>query len=155
MYYHEDCTYHVYNRSNELLFYTCENYIFFLKKLRANLSTYCTILAYCLMPNHFHLLVKITSEGSKLSLHKAKETMQYFPFAIGSTLSSYTQAINKQQNRKGGLFAHRTRAKMLNDMGDDYLLRCFLYIHQNPLQACLVDKLEDWEFSSYPDYIGV
>lgn len=107
------------------------------------------------MPNHFHLLVRLTSEGSKFSLHKAKETMQCFPFAIGNILSSYTQAINKQQNRKGGLFAHRTKAKMLNDMGDKYLLSCFMYIHHNLIESCLVAKLENWEFSSYPDYIGV
>ena len=44
---------------------------------------------------------------------------------------------------------------MLNDVGNDYLLSCFLYIHQNPLQAGLVNKLEDWEFSSYLDYVGL
>ena len=42
---------------------------------------------------------------------------------------------------------------MLNEAKNDYLLNCFLYIHQNPIEAGIVDKLEDWEFSSYLDYI--
>ena len=51
---------------------------------------------------------------------------------------------SKQQNRKGVLFAHKTKAKMLNEAKNDYLLSCFMYIHQNPYLAKLVDKIEDW-----------
>ena len=69
-------------------------------------------------------------------------------------LSSYTQAINRQENRKGSLFAHSTKSIMLNLKGNDYLLNCFMYIHQNPLLAGIVGRIEDWEYSSYPDYIG-
>ena len=72
----------------------------------------------------------------------------------GIMLSSYTQAINQQENRKGSLFAHSTKSIMLNMKGNDYLLNCFMYIHQNPLLAGIVDRIEDWEYSSYPDYIG-
>ena len=43
---------------------------------------------------------------------------------------------------------------MLNMKGNDYLLNCFMYIHQNPLLAGLVEKIEDWEYSSYPEYVG-
>lgn len=155
MYYESQATYHIFNRSNELLFYNRENYLFFLKKIRKHILPYTDILAYCLMPNHFHLLVRLKDEAVATVRFKGKEEVQQFSFSIGQMLSSYTQAINKQIGRKGYLFAHNTKAKMLNDVGNDYLLSCFLYIHQNPLQAGLVNKLEDWEFSSYLDYVGL
>lgn len=155
MYYESQATYHIFNRSNELLFYNRENYLFFLKKIRKHILPYTDILAYCLMPNHFHLLVRLKDEAVATVRFKGKEEVQQFSFSIGQMLSSYTQAINKQIGRKGYLFAHNTKAKMLNDVGNDYLLSCFLYIHQNPLQAGLVNKVEDWEYSSYLDYVGL
>ena len=82
------------------------------------------------------------------------EEMQVLSRAIGTVLSPYTQALNKQQGRRGSLFAHKTKAKILNDAKDDYALNCFMYVHQNPILAKLVDKIENWEFSSFPDYIG-
>jgi hypothetical protein len=106
------------------------------------------------MPNHFHLLVNIKPEGAKQLNIKGKEDMQFFPNAMGLITSSYSQAINKQQGRRGSLFAHSVKAKMLNDKNGDYGINCFMYIHQNPKLANLVDRIEDWEFSSFPDYIG-
>ena len=77
---------------------------------------------------------------------------------IGKTLSSYTKAINIQNQTGSNLFQKKTQAKCLTDDDRDqltyYLLTCFHYIHQNPLQANLVKKLKDWNYSSYPDYYG-
>ena len=150
MFYEEGATYHIFNRSNENLFYTRENYLFFLRKIKANLLPLVDIIAYCLMPNHFHILATVKPEGTIVN-----GQMQKLSFAIGNLTSSYSKAINKQQNRKGVLFAHKTKAKMLNDAKNDYLLSCFMYIHQNPYLAKLVDKIEDWEFSSFRDYAGL
>ncbi len=44
---------------------------------------------------------------------------------------------------------------MLNNADDNYSISCFMYVHQNPLLANLVEKIENWEFSSFPDYIGM
>jgi len=150
----EDCTYHVYNRSNEILFYNRDNYLFFLRKIRDHLLPYADVLSYCLMPNHFHLILTVNAEGVKYSEKKKREDMQLLSQSLGTILSSYTQALNRQTGRRGNLFAHKTKAKILNDAKDDYALNCFMYVHQNPMLAKLVDKLEDWEFSSFPDYIG-
>jgi len=150
----EDCTYHVYNRSNEVLFYNRGNYLFFLRKIRDHLLPYADVLSYCLMPNHFHLILTVNAEGVKYSEKKKREDMQLLSKSLGTILSSYTQALNRQIGRRGNLFAHKTKAKILNDAKDDYALNCFMYVHQNPMLAKLVDKLEDWEFSSFPDYIG-
>ena len=73
---------------------------------------------------------------------------------IRMMLSSYTQAINKQERRTGSLFAQNTKSKLLNfQKGNvDYAFTCFNYIHQNPLVDGLVKRLEDWEFSSFSEY---
>lgn len=77
--------------------------------------------------------------------------------AIGNTIAiilrSYTQGINKRFNRSGSLFQQKTKAKCLQNK--DYPFTCFHYIHQNPMKAKLVNKMEDWLFSSFKDYAGL
>jgi len=82
--------------------------------------------------------------------------------AIAVLLRSYTQAINKQERRTGNLFQQKSKAKRLdidsgyaslNKMNNNYLQTCFHYIHQNPIKAGLVRKMENWEFSSFKDYL--
>ena len=159
--------YHVYNRGNnrETLFYNHDNYLFFLKKIRNHLSPHCEIMAYCLMPNHFHFLIytdRYASDGLKPSdayqPQPSDADLAYKPkinHAIAIILRSYAQAINKQQKRTGSLFQQKSRAKNLSEYDDSYLLVCFNYIHQNPINAGLVEKMEDWEFSSFRDYAGL
>lgn len=152
MYFEKNCTYHVYNRANEPVFMERENYLFFLRKIRKHITPYAHILCYCLMPNHFHFIVTVKDEGAQFFENQRVNQMQFLTRAFATVISSYTQAINKRLNRKGALFAHKTKAKTLNDAKDDYAFRCFMYIHQNPLLSGLVEKVEDWEFSSFPDY---
>jgi REP element-mobilizing transposase RayT len=58
--------YHLYNRSNnkELLFRSRDNYYYFLEKFRTYIGPYCAVLASCLMPTHFHFLIRIETEDS-------------------------------------------------------------------------------------------
>ena len=74
---------------------------------------------------------------------------------IAVLLSSYTKAINIQEERTGSLFQQKTKSKCLNCEENNFtdVLACFYYIHQNPLRAGLVDKLEDWPYSSFNEYI--
>jgi len=150
----ENYTYHVYNRSNEQVFFNRENYLFFMRKIRKHILPFADIIAYCLMPNHFHLLIIANKEAEKSINEKNIIFAQALSKSIGTMLSTYTQAINKQQNRKGSLFSHQTKAKQLNYKTRDYARDCFFYIHQNPIISELVDKMEDWEYSSFIDYIG-
>lgn len=78
--------------------------------------------------------------------------IQSLTYWIGIVQSSYAQAINKQNGTTGSLFQSKTKAKALNESDD--IIRCLHYIHQNPIKANLVRKLEAWEFSSFPDYAG-
>ena len=85
--------------------------------------------------------------------------MQEFAYRIGILLSSYAQAINKQNDTTGSLFQQKTKAKLLSEQiegkSESYLESCFFYIHNNPIRANLVKNLADWKFSSYPDYIEI
>src|SRR5690606_20490648 len=65
----EDQIYHVFNQGNNRkpIFFDDENYLFFLKKIRKHLLPYTNILCYCLMPNHFHMLIMPNDQASKLS----------------------------------------------------------------------------------------
>jgi len=70
--------------------------------------------------------------------------------ATGQLSRSYTKAINKRYKRHGSLFQHHTKAVWIHS--DNYLTTAAAYIHQNPVVSGLVDKLEDWIYSSYQDY---
>ncbi len=69
---------------------------------------------------------------------------------IGTLQSSYTRAIQKQNNIIGSLFQQKAKAKHLED--PQHLFSCFHYIHQNPWKSQLVDRMEEWPYSSYVDY---
>ena len=134
--------YHIYNRgaNKNPIFFEEENYLYLLKKIKKNADNYnISIIAYCLMPNHYHFLLR--QDGSK-SLRKC---IQY-------TFNSYTKAINKMYNRSGTLFEGPYRAIHIDSQ--NYLLHLCRYIHRNPVDATLVKNLEDWPYSNYLEWIG-
>ena len=135
--------YHLYNRGvdKQPIFFLPENWSFFLRRLRQYcLPSQATIIAYCLMPNHYHLLVHVNSVTFSQSI--------MHPFTV-----SYTKAINRQQNRVGPLFQGSFQARLIQS--EQYLLGIASYIHLNPVHAGLVATPEAWEYSSYRDYIGL
>jgi len=117
--------YHIFNQGNNRgkIFFKKENYIFFLKKIETHILPYADVLAYCLMPNHFHLLVHVHNVEINLNTHlmtqshlmsmpviQKKQTMVE---SIAIMLRSYTRAINKQENRSGSLFRPHTKSECL------------------------------------------
>lgn len=101
--------YHIYNRSFQgtTVFYSERNYQYSRHKL-LELKDYCHILAYCLMPDHFHLLVYLSEQS----------TGQKLPWKLGTILSSYTQGINKQEKRTGSLFQNSLRRRLVSKIED-------------------------------------
>jgi hypothetical protein len=73
--------------------------------------------------------------------------------AMQTLQSSYTKAINKRYNRHGSLFQAHYNAKPVPN--DRYLITLLTYIHQNPIRSSLVEKAEEWKYSSYQDYIDL
>ncbi len=152
--------YHIYNRGNngQRIFFEPESYLFFLRLLRRYLRgeeqafeaghppgspetvpAGVTIVAYCLMPNHFHLLVRP---------HDAELSRRMQRFSI-----SYTKAINERFQRTGALLEGQFQAVHVGQ--DEYLLHLSRYVHLNPVRAGLVKRAEGWEFSSYRDYLSL
>ncbi len=134
--------YHIYNRgvNRQPIFFSSGNWDYFLSKLRQYFKAqYAEMVAYCLMPTHFHLLVLCKSEKY------STKVMQ--PLGI-----SYTKAINEQQGRVGPLFQGPFKSEHINT--NAYLLQISRYIHLNPVSGGLVKTPEDWRYSSYATYIG-
>lgn len=148
--------YHLYNRGNnkQPIFFSDENYLFFLRKINAQLKPICDILCWCLMPNHFHFIISTKDESCISRPTFGGKPMQELAYRIGVLLSSYSQAINKQNGTSGSLFQQKTKSKNLS-IGENYLIACMHYIHQNAWQAGLVKKIEDWQYSSFLDYAGL
>ena len=145
--------YHLYNRgvNREKIFFDNENYLFFIRNLRRYLVPVMDIIAYCLMPTHYHLLVCVGSadndiEGPIQKYCPAARSMQRFSI-------SYTKAINKRYDRVGALFQGAYKAKYINNL--DHSRRIIPYIHQNPVSAELVQNATDWKYSSARVYEGI
>lgn len=147
--------YHVYNRGNnkQKIFFKSENYSYFLKGIERYLLPYSDLLAWCLMPNHFHLLIHANSFSTPIIKDGSFER-QHFSQGIKQLLSSYTKAINKQESRTGSLFQQKTKAICVTE-NEHHDTTTFHYIHQNPLKARLVTRMEHWEYSSFKDYLGL
>ena len=133
---------HITQRGNyrQKTYFRAEDYQLYLDLLLDYSRHYgVAILAYCLMPNHFHLLVELLSECSFSNLCK-------------NLFISYTKAMNKRFDRTGHIFEGEFKSKIVGS--SEYLLTLSRYIHSNPSNAGLVQKPELWEFSSYLDYLG-
>jgi len=135
--------YHIYNRgvNRQPIFFGEANWIFFIRLIQKYFQpNQVEILAYCLMPTHYHLLVYLLTDDF------AKKVMQ--PFSV-----SFTKAINEQHERVGPLFQGPFQTAWVGK--STYLLQLSRYIHMNPVHANLVLHPADWSYSSYRDYIGL
>jgi REP element-mobilizing transposase RayT len=134
--------YHVYNRGvNRQPIFRCEdNYVFLLRRVKRYIAQWhIVVIAYCLMPNHYHFVLLQAGE------HPISRFMQ-------SLFNSYTKAFNKMFDRSGTLFEGPFRAAHVND--DAYLLHLCRYVHRNPLEAGLVSDLREWPYANYLEWIG-
>jgi len=144
--------YHIYNRGNnrQAIFFEPENYLYFLRRLKIYIRPTATIVAYCLMPTHYHLLVRIKFLQDQLP--SDQKTITAFSHAMQNFLISYTKAINKRFSRVGALFQGAFQAKLIEL--DPYLVNLCLYIHANPVKDGLVAQPEDWPYSNYLEWLG-
>ena len=134
--------YHIYNRgaNRERIFFNQENYAHCLRLVRKYSQEYqIAIIAYCLMPNHYHFLLR--QDGETLISH-----------FIGVLFNAYAQALNRENGRSGALFEGRFKDVHIDNYA--YLLHLCRYIHGNPVKAGLVPMPEAWAFSNYLEWIG-
>ena len=126
--------YHVYNRGNnrEQIFFNRENYRYFLVKFAEYLCGVLDVYAYCLLPNHFHFLVRIKEnlagleDLQGLGTERCPVSQQFSNF-----FNAYAKAINKQENRTGSLFQRNFKHILIDK--EAYLYQVIYYIHRNPV----------------------
>ncbi len=143
MKYTEGQYYHAYNRGahKKKIFLQRDNYLHLITLLaKYSLRYGVTVSAYCLMPNHYHLILKQNDSGS-------------IGMFLKTTFNAYTQAINKRFGKSGTLFQGQVHVKPIET--ESHCLQVVRYIHLNPCAARLVAKPEDWEFSDYREWIGM
>ena len=151
--------YHIYNRGNnsEKIFFSEENYAYFLKLLTKYIFPVADIYAYCLLNNHFHILVRI-KEKNEIEINKLKFSTVEKPKEVSASrqfshfLNAYSQAVNKKYARTGSLFEKRFERKRISD--NHYLRQVILYINTNPLKHNLVENPKDYKWSSYNSHIS-
>lgn len=138
---YEGAWYHVMNRgaSRQWVFNTDEQRQYFLSLLAGTASRFnAEWHAYCLMGSHYHLLVR-TPDGNLQRIMRHVNGL-------------YTQYFNRSEGRDGALFRGRYKAILVE--AHAYWAQLSRYVHRNPVEAGLVDELEDYPWSSYPAYIG-
>ena len=154
-----DETYHLFSRAvgSEKLFLSSENYLFFLRKLKQHTAPICRFYCYSLLPNHFHLLVKINNE-ERLIQHfeevkkKAYKTLDnnisdFVMERFSNCLNSYTKAYNKLYKRKGALFMDYLKRSAVKEEKD---FTAFVwYIHKNAAHHQLTKTIGRWPHDSY------
>ncbi len=148
--------YHIFNRgiNGGEIFLNDDNRLFFLQKVSLYLLPVAEIYAYCLMPNHFHFVIRIKewTENNfakvpnfgkvEQGLHAEKSIASK---QLAKLISSYTQAFNKYHNRHGSIFERPFKRKRITS--EDYLRKAIVYIHRNPIN--IGENMEEYRFSSY------
>jgi putative transposase len=150
------CYYHIYNRgvNRENIFFETRNYAHFLKLHARYVEPVAETFAYCLLKNHFHVLVRIKRPNeqsvpvSRESLAPNRPLRPLDPSqALGNCFDAYAKAINRAYQRTGSLFQHPFGRVLVRT--DVYFANLITYIHQNPQRHGLIEGFREWPYSSY------
>ncbi len=149
-----DHSYHIFNHANgfENIFVQDENYRFFLEKYRMYIRPVAETYAYCLLPNHFHLVVRIRkTEAIEANFSKVpnfgKVTDEFISKQFSKFFSCYTQSFNKVNNRRGSMFIKNFKRELIDHR--EYFEAAVVYTHRNPVHHGFCMRYEDWGYSSY------
>lgn len=139
-----DKFYHIYNRgiNGENLFKENLNYKYFLNLYHKHIDEIADTYAFCLMKNHFHLLIKIKSEESLNDFSK-----RHISQSFSNLFNAYTKAYNKTYIRHGSLFERPFKRKSISD--NYYLQNLICYIHNNPVHHGFCEHPVQYPWSSY------
>jgi REP element-mobilizing transposase RayT len=168
-------SYHIFNHANgfENIFGEDKNYQYFLEKYSEYICPIAETYAYCLMPNHFHLVVRIRKREvieaairrkqlfSKVSFDFGKdggedevkiennEIEKFLSKQFSNLFSCYTQSFNKTYKRMGSLFIKNFKREAI--LEKEYFLNAIVYTHRNPIHHGFCTQFTDWGYSSYSE----
>ena len=144
--------YHVYNRgiNKENIFSEHVDYRKFLNLYEKFIDPIADTFAWCLMPNHFHFLIKIFDpDRVQYPVEKITDPSR----AFSHLFNAYAQSFNKRSERIGGLFMTPFQRKPVDDVA--YFRQLVFYIHNNPVKHGFCDSMMDYPWSSYGTLVSV
>jgi putative transposase len=158
-----DLCYHIYNRTvgDEKFFKTETDYMHFISKMREHIFPVSDLIAYCLQPKHFNLIVRVKSKEEIIDYFNYKDGIKSSSAQIsrkryienrlsgvyGNLFNSYAKHYNWIYGRTGTLFK---RSFMRDLIENKYHLNAAInHVHLNPVKQKNVARPEDWKFSSY------
>lgn len=151
--------YHIYNRGNNGIdvFFDSNSYYHFLRLFDRYISPIAETYAWCLLKNHFHILVYIKLDNeidySILEYSTVEKPKLLDPSKqFGHLFNAYTQAINKKFNRTGALFEKPFERKQITS--EKYLQNVIYYIHNNPVQHGFVKQMSLYPWSSFESIVS-
>ena len=133
--------YHIYNRGAHKadIFRDDRDYVYLLKLLKEKAAAFdISVIAYCLMSNHYHLLLRQNGDA----------TISQFMQAV---FNIYSKTFNRKYGLSGTLFEGAFKAIFVDRY--EYLLHLCRYIHRNPVEADMVKNPEQWHYSNYLEFI--
>lgn len=143
--------YHIYNRgiNGENIFKEYRNYEYFLNLFNKHIDPIAETFAWCLLKNHFHLLVRIKTFQEILQNQQEYEIKRIIAphQSFGNLFNAYTKAINKGYNRHGSLFERSFKRKLIGN--EAYLQSVIKYIHYNPVNHGFCEHPIEYPWSSY------
>ncbi len=139
-----DTYFHIYNRGSnkEDIFKEHRNYRYFLSLLRKHCVSVCEVYAYCLLKNHFHLIVKTNLDIEEKLISQGFSNM----------FNAYSKAINRSYDRSGSLFKDRFSRKRIEN--EEYLKQLIIYTHLNPEHHKMISDFREYPFSSYQSFLS-
>jgi len=138
--------YHIYNRGNnkEKLFFEHADYLYFLELFRKYIHDITNIYCFCLMPNHFHFLLRIREHGEIISYEQRTKP---FSQSFSNYFNAYTKYFNIKYGRTGSLFQKSFKRKRVDN--EIYLKDLIHYIHTNPVHHEICEDFKHYKYSSY------
>ena len=171
-----DTSYHIFNHANgfENIFRHEANYYFFMEKYRKHIDPIAETYAWCLMPNHFHFVVRIRKRSVIINTLSKTNTFpkvlnfgkdlkdineisntdieKYLSKQFANFFSSYTQSFNKVYRRMGSLFIKNFKREPITDK--THFLNTIIYTHRNPIHHGFCKQFDEWPYSSYNEIIS-
>jgi putative transposase len=163
--------YHVYNRGVDRIstFREQQDFKHFLDFTAYYLYPVSHIYAYCLLPNHFHILLKVRNEGEQRDIFDRFKEIQnesWKPYGLqfptfkelsisrqlGHLFNRYTKYFNKKYERSGILFDRTVKRKVITS--EEYLRQLVCYIHRNPLHHGIKANYHEYDYSSYNRFLS-
>ena len=169
-----NCSYHIFNHANgfENIFTVDDNYRFYLDKYQQYILPIAETYAYCLLPNHFHLVVRIRRKEVIEEVYRNFKSTNFSKFPnfgkvensgkveitdniieqfiskqFANLFSCYTQSFNKVNKRRGSLFLKNFRREPIENKA--YFLNAVIYTHRNPVHHAFCDRYTDWSYTSF------